>query len=224
MSAPAPAPFANPGQQNGMDQNGGGAVGGSRNNRFARELVSDEHIAKLVGFMLEEEQASAGDATPRTKSPVLSLAESAVGKTSSLVSVISILIELIRKNNSDYSEPHLFHTLRNGLMSHSSAQASKALLEGEDDMEDEAKEESNRVELEEKMKDLNSTLGIVHLGSLLAVLSEKLVELQKLLASPRTKVRLLSASSLQRPEPDLPASTLPGRPSPCSPRLDQNRL
>lgn len=174
-----------------MDQNGGGAVGGSRNNRFARELVSDEHIAKLVGFMLEEEHASAGDATPRPRSPVLSLAESAVGKTSSLVSVISILIELIRKNNSDYSEPHLFHTLRNGLMSHSSAQASKALLEGEDDMEDEAKEESNRVELEEKMKDLNSTLGIVHLGSLLAVLSEKLVELQKLLASPRTKVRFL---------------------------------
>ena len=36
--------------------------------------------------------------------------------TSSLCNGINVLIELIRKNNSDFSEPHLFHTTRNRLI------------------------------------------------------------------------------------------------------------
>jgi hypothetical protein len=201
MSAPAPTPFANVGPANGGgggDQNG--AVGGSRNNKFARELVSDEHVRKLVGFMLEPVSEAAfsevaavesapspardGETTPVQRSAELRQ-EAAVTRSSSLVAVISIFIELIRKNNSDYSEPHLFHTLRNGLMSHSTAQASKALLAGENDMDDdEAKEAKDRVELEEKMEDLNASLGIVHLGNLLAILSDKVGELRQRLSAP----------------------------------------
>lgn len=199
MSAPAPTPFTNGNGAGGGDQNG--AVGGSRNNKFARELVSDEHVRKLVGFMLEpvseekptsSEEAPAesasspargGETTPTQRSTDL-LQEAAVTRSSSLVAVISIFIELIRKNNSDYSEPHLFHTLRNGLMSHSTAQANKALLAGENDMDDDdVKEAKDRVELEEKMEDLNASLGIVHLGNLLAVLSDKVGELRQRLSS-----------------------------------------
>lgn len=198
MSAPAPTPFASVGQANGGgggEQNG--AVGGSRNNKFARELVSDEHVRKLVGFMLEpalepalsEEStevamspARGGETTPTQRSSDL-LQEAAVTRSSSLIAVISIFIELIRKNNSDYSEPHLFHTLRNGLMSHSTTQASKALLAGENEMDDEVKEAKDRVELEEKMEDLNASLGIVHLGNLLAVLSGQIGELRRRLSS-----------------------------------------
>ena len=48
---------------------------------------------------------------------------------SSVTHAISIIIELIRKNNSDYFEPYLFHTLRNRLIHVQQQQVQQQLSE-----------------------------------------------------------------------------------------------
>lgn len=137
--------------------------------------------------------------------------------TSSLVTCIGIFIELIRKNNSDYFEQHLFHTLRTHLLARQQEIAEKrtsrkrsgagrdvstdssatigasgsAAEDGEDadGQEPEMSEEDEEMEgMEEAMAELADRLGIVHLGPLLRVLGERLNDFQELLMHPRSKV------------------------------------
>ncbi|PWN41309.1 SAPS-domain-containing protein [Ceraceosorus guamensis] len=165
--------------------------------------------------------------------------------SSSLVTCIGILIELIRKNNSDYFEQHLFHTLRTHLLQRQqelaeqrarkrsearsaakeagqrralnessesevtgaagpgdageesnvsesqNADASADATAGlEDDNEEEEEEEDNEMEgMEEAMAELSEKLGIVHLGPMLRVLSERLPDFQELLKRGGSSVR-----------------------------------
>ena len=171
-----------------------------RNNKFARELVAEDTVERLVGYMLDDAGLfAAGEAPvdpssgtsipsspPKPVDPVLA----SLAATSSLTSSIAVFIELIRKNNSDYSEPHLFHTLRNGLMAKSSLVAAAAASRVDDGevVDADQKDIDDRKGMEEAMEVINTKMGIVHLGSLLTVLSARLGSFQELIKTPRTKV------------------------------------
>src|ERR1700722_11013166 len=92
-----------------------GLQNGPASNRFARELARRDSVATLVGYMLTDFGADAVDESqtnidvshiskqhddPSTPPP-----PNAQSAASSVVHAISIIIELIRKNNSDYFEP-----------------------------------------------------------------------------------------------------------------------
>lgn len=94
--------------------------------------------------------------------------------TSSVVHSIAVVIELIRKNNSDYFEPYLFHTLRNRLIQVQQQSHSQ----GED----------SRVALEETMKEMVNRMGVVHLGPVLEMMCDNLGEFHKFLKHPRSLV------------------------------------
>ncbi|KAE8260710.1 hypothetical protein A4X13_0g181 [Tilletia indica] len=127
--------------------------------------------------------------------------------TSSLVTCIGVLIELIRKNNSDYFEQHLFHTLRQYLIQRqqdftqerrgqafNAADTSLSQSSDSDDMHrrlsnnsfQDPSEDEQLEAMEQAMTDFPSKLGIVHLGPMLEVLCERLPEFQHLLMNPRS--------------------------------------
>ena len=101
--------------------------------------------------------------------------------TSSVAQSISIIIELVRKNNSDYYEPFIFHTVRNRLI-----QIQQHLH---------PQSEDGREELEHAMQEMVDRMGVVHFGPLLEIMCERMGDLQRLLRSPRSLVRLPLFSS-----------------------------
>ncbi|KAF8607974.1 SAPS-domain-containing protein [Ceratobasidium sp. AG-I] len=132
------------------------------------------------------------DSEPRALSPeptddrseplLLPTAESA---TSSLTQIISIFVELIRKNNSDYFEPYLFHTLRNRLMQIQQHHLDEMHELGAD-MDSAQRVQEEREMLERGMADMVDHLGIVHLGKFLRILAKRLPDFQELLRRPRS--------------------------------------
>lgn len=117
--------------------------------------------------------------------------------SSSLITGIGIFIELIRKNNSDYFEQHLFHALRSHLLqrqqeiaakkaqarSEAGATSSSAAAEGTEEGEKDEEEEEMEG-MEEAMLEMTDKLGIVHLGPMLTALCERLSEFQALIDRP----------------------------------------
>ncbi|KAI6139587.1 SIT4 phosphatase-associated protein-domain-containing protein [Pisolithus tinctorius] len=145
---------------------GAGLTDGLQNlpasNRFARELARRESIDTLVGYILYEyndqppTERYAGDGQHSDHGNTLGHDLPDIhSATSSVVHSISIVIELIRKNNSDYFEPYLFHTLRNRL-------------------------------IQNAMNEMVDRMGVVHLGPLLDVMSERLPDFQRYLRQPRS--------------------------------------
>ncbi|KAG8733903.1 hypothetical protein FRC11_000457 [Ceratobasidium sp. 423] len=125
------------------------------------------------------------DSSPsHVETPSLPNAESA---TSSVTHIVSIFVELIRKNNSDYFEPYLFHTLRNRLMQVQQQHLDEMHELGADmDTSLRAQEERERERLERAMADMVDHLGIVHLGRFLRILAKRLPDFQELLRRPRS--------------------------------------
>lgn len=161
---------------------GAGLTDGLQNlpasNLFARELARRESVDTLVGYILYEfkEQPSteryADDGQHSDHSNTLGHDLPDIhSATSSVVHSISIIIELIRKNNSDFFEPYLFHTLRNRLMQ------VQQQLHGTD---------NGREILENAMREMVDRMGVVHLGPLLDVMSERLPDFQRYLRQPRS--------------------------------------
>ena len=164
----------------------------ARNNRLLRELVSEANITTLVGFMLDDLELSdavwqglaEGDekhpSDPFIVHPLPSLASA----SSSISAICAIFVELIRRNNSDFSEPHVFHTLRNRLMwfRQQDAEAGKVMDEDE-----------QREDLERKLAECVESHGIVHLGTLLTAICDRFEKVNVILTSPRTQKRLASA-------------------------------
>lgn len=203
MAAPSPAAGLGDGMSNGP-----------ASNRFARELAHRDSVTKLTGYILSEypipppppppapvipsfvakmtpaerteyERMQQADQPPPTPAPsILPLDDddeygppsypNAESTTSSVVQSICIIIELIRQNNSDYFEPYLFHTLRNRLI-HVQQQLQMHTQDG-------------RAALEQAMKDMVNRMGVVHLGPVLDIMTEKLEDLQKYLRKPRSLV------------------------------------
>lgn len=91
-----------------------------------------------------------------------------------MVHSLGVVIELIRKNNSDYFEPYLFHTLRNRLIQ------VQQQLHGQTD--------GGRDSLERAMKEMVDRMGVVHLGAVLETMCENLESLAGYLRTPRSAV------------------------------------
>ena len=181
MSAPSPGAGGSEGMQN---------VPAS--NLFARQLARRENIEKLVAFVLDdfsfeiellnESSTTSTNGTsghkeerPSTpQSPPIPNVETAM---SSATHSISVVIELIRKNNSDYFEPYLFHTLRTRLIV---VQQHWAL---------QSESVPSRDALEIAMKEMTDRMGLVNLGPLLEHVCRRLDEFQELLKRPRSMVR-----------------------------------
>lgn len=169
MAAPSPGAGLTEGLQNGP-----------ASNRFARELAHRDSISTLVGYILYDFQADQPLVKPSSDdssaddidspAPDLPNGHSA---TSSVVHSISIIIELIRKNNSDYFEPYLFHTLRNRLIQ------VQQQLQGA---------ENARETLEAAMQEMVDRMGVVNLGPLLDIMNERLLDFQQFLRQPRSLV------------------------------------
>jgi SIT4-associating protein SAP185/190 len=114
--------------------------------------------------------------------------------TSSFCQSITILIELIRKNNSDYSEPYLFHSIRNRLMGMQQRKV-EIRFQAKDQAEQEDKHTSSleedaqdRQDMEDTMAKMSEKLGIVHLGPLLSQVSERIGDLQEAILHARHPV------------------------------------
>ncbi|PWN52971.1 SAPS-domain-containing protein [Violaceomyces palustris] len=133
--------------------------------------------------------------------------------TSSLVTCISVFIELIRKNNSDYFEQHLFHTLRTHLLQRQQEISERRARRGdtstdsenngedkkpqvdEEKAENEKSEEDEEMEgMEEAMAEMADRLGIVHLGPMLKVLCERLHDFQALIKRPRNDESMMATT------------------------------
>ncbi|OAX34190.1 SAPS-domain-containing protein [Rhizopogon vinicolor AM-OR11-026] len=162
MATASPGPGLTDGLQNGV-----------ASNLFSRELARPESVSTLTDYILgdfsslaEAESQHDDDSTDHCNE--LPNLESSV---SSVIHSISVVIELIRKNNSDYFEPYLFHTLRNRLI-HIQQQL--------------AGSENGRAKLEESMREMSDRMGVVHLGPLLEVMGERLATFEKYLRHPRS--------------------------------------
>ena len=170
-----------------------GLHNGPASNLLVRELASKKRAETLVSYMLSEFSPEA------CKTPTASDQKENTSKTdehklehgsddcslpsptydssiSSIVQSMGLLVELIRKNNSDYFEPYLFHTLRNRLIQ----VQQHSHLTGDD----------VREALEGVMKDMVDRMGVVHLGPMLQILAERLGEFQRYLRVPRSSVCL----------------------------------
>lgn len=169
MATPSPGAGLTDGLQNGP-----------ASNRFARELATNESISKLADYMLNDfspescNSLSSEFHSEHREDGTLAYPtfESSI---SSVTHSIAVVVELIRKNNSDYFEPFLFHTLRNRLI-----QTQQHL---------QLSAEESRAPLEQVMAELVTRLGVVHLGPVLEVFSTRISDFQKFLKSPRSLVR-----------------------------------
>ncbi|KAH9484467.1 Extragenic suppressor of kinetochore protein 1 [Psilocybe cubensis] len=163
MATPSPGAVLTEGLQNGP-----------ASNRFARELAGRENMKKLADYMLNDFSSDSCNTPPEhdSQDEGTLLSPTFESSTSSVVQSIAVIIELIRKNNSDYFEPYLFHALRNRLI-HAQQQSH---LAGED----------LRASLEQVLQEMVHRMGVVHLGPMLEVLSSRLHEFQKYLKSPRS--------------------------------------
>ncbi|PKI85523.1 hypothetical protein MVES1_000340 [Malassezia vespertilionis] len=101
---------------------------------------------------------------------------------SSFINCAGVFIELIRKNNSDYFEQHLFHTLRNYLLLRQQEISNQRQREGGSDA---GNDDADYTEvMEQAMSEVAEKMGIVHLGPLLRALAEKVPEFQEMLKHP----------------------------------------
>ncbi|KZT23975.1 SAPS-domain-containing protein [Neolentinus lepideus HHB14362 ss-1] len=178
MAAPSPGAGLTEGLQNGP-----------ASNLFARQLAHPASITKLTDYILSDfgGDNKPGDDPPKTQIPQENRPDDSgtpaccdddeklpnrASYTSSVVQSISVIIELIRKNNSDYFEPYLFHTLRNRLIT-----LQQQLPQNPDD---------SREMLERAMREMVDRMGVVHLGAVLEITFNRLDEYQKYLDKPRS--------------------------------------
>jgi serine/threonine-protein phosphatase 6 regulatory subunit 3 len=161
-----------------------GLHNGPASNLLVRELASKKRAETLVGYMLSEFSHEACK-TPTASNQKENDPEhddcslpcpTYDSSISSIVQSMGLLVELIRKNNSDYFEPYLFHTLRNRLIQ----VQQHSHLTGDD----------VREALEGVMKDMVDRMGVVHLGPMLQILADRLGEFQRYLRVPRSSVCL----------------------------------
>ncbi|KIO34753.1 hypothetical protein M407DRAFT_64204 [Tulasnella calospora MUT 4182] len=156
-------------------------------NKLSRELAQRDVIVKLVDYALTplEKIPATTSSNEESKETDGSAIESVV---SSLACIIPVFIELIRKNNSDFFEPYLFHTLRNRLIQ---------IRQNQQYAREEITEEQGREELENAMKEIAEHMGLVHLGELISVIGSRLEDFQKLLKAPRTSIAPMPTSTGQ---------------------------
>ncbi|KAJ9121764.1 hypothetical protein QFC22_002386 [Naganishia vaughanmartiniae] len=209
-------------------EEGSGAA--PRNNELIRDMVRKENVDLLIRYMfdtvtpselddqlVETLQEQDGQRSPRpslTDELVASSSSTAysfdpydtprlpsnASINSSFCNIINVFIELIRKNNSDFAEPHLFHTMRNRLigMKQRAVEDRAAQREGEKTKQaqdgeaapvvqtEEELDEIDRATMETVMAEMSERMGIVHLGFLMEALSGKVDKLQDMIENPKS--------------------------------------
>ncbi|KAJ4500867.1 SIT4 phosphatase-associated protein-domain-containing protein [Lentinula lateritia] len=198
MATPSPgAGLASngPAASNTAMSDGGGS--GVSSNQFARELAREDSVSKLVAYMLQDFSTSLSE-SESTLSPDSVRATHFESASSSSIHAMGVLTELIRKNNSDYFEPYLFHTLRNRLIGVQQAMIQQG--EGHNG------ETDGRGTLERAMREMVDRMGVVNLGFVLTILCDdrRLDRLVSYLRRPRS---LLAESGTVVPA-NIPASAL----------------
>lgn len=188
----APPPFNPLGGNMQEQQSAQGATSGTRDNRMVREMVNSKSISTLVGYMFDPLELSDtdwkginGDGLPHPSDPfIVHQLPSISSASSSLCHIASIFVELIRRNNADFAEPHLFHTLRNRLIN-------MRMQEGQPlgQMEEGEKEEKDRERMEDAVKGMSEKMGIIHLRCLVEALCDRFERMNHLLLEPRSLVR-----------------------------------
>ena len=190
----APTPF-NPHGGNLQEQQGGGTS--SRDNRLTREIVSESNLEILLGYMLDPIELTdadwAGTGSKHLDPFIIHPLPNIASATSSLTYISSLLVEVIRRNNSDFAEPHLFHTMRNRLMNMQMAQT-EAELTRVTSRKSDTGEDENRDKMELAVKEMSEGMGIVHLGTLLNMVVSRFERLNELVLHPRSQQRTASTS------------------------------
>lgn len=121
-------------------------------------------------------------------------------QNSAFISCAGVFIELIRKNNSDYFEQHLFHTLRNYLQmrQHEMAGSAKGLSMNdryEMTLEDLQFDDNTDISaMEQALSEVSEKLGIVHLVSVLQILTERIPDMQTIMGSLPPGTSLVSTT------------------------------
>ncbi|KAJ7154198.1 SIT4 phosphatase-associated protein-domain-containing protein, partial [Mycena filopes] len=148
---------------------------GPASNRFARELARADSVGTLAEYILHP-YAFPPHADGNSADDDDDVLPNRASHTSAVVHAIAILIELIRKNNSDYFEPYLFHTLRNRLIQVQQQLQHTTALD----------EEAGRETLERALHEMVDRMGVVHLGAVLEILCARLDVFQRYLRAPRS--------------------------------------
>lgn len=185
----APTPF-NPHGGNLQEQETGHTT---RDNRMIREIVSGPNLETLLGYMLDPLELTdsdwkgvKGDGTPSYLDAfVIHPLPNTATATSALTYISSLLVEVIRRNNSDFAEPHLFHTLRNRLMN---MQAPRFKPAAKWDADSKVSEEARQEQMEQAVVEWSESMGIVHLGALLQMVVDRFGRLAELVQHPRSMV------------------------------------
>ncbi|WFD35042.1 hypothetical protein MCUN1_001888 [Malassezia cuniculi] len=120
-------------------------------------------------------------------------------QNSAFISCAGVFIELIRKNNSDYFEQHLFHTLRNYLQmrQHELSDSAKGINMQDRYMTLEDLHFDDSVDIgvmEQALAEVSEKMGIVHLGSLLQILAERIPDMQAMMSSLPAGTPLVSTT------------------------------
>ncbi|EPQ26944.1 uncharacterized protein PFL1_05578 [Pseudozyma flocculosa PF-1] len=181
-----------------------------------REFPASESQSRSPGAGAHEHRDSTATVRPSNFFPPVSAPTVQVTKettNSSLVTCISVFIELIRKNNSDYFEQHLFHTLRTHLLQRQQELSEKRAMRQSDasatstDDKDQSgsanqneavennEDDDEEMEgMEEAMAEMADKLGIVHLGPMLQILADRLQDFQGIVTKPRTDEPLMNST------------------------------
>lgn len=204
ISVSAPNSSFNPSGGNAMDQQGGLQTGGTRDNRLVRELTNKESIETLVGYLLNPVQLTDADwkgingdgpGTNRADPFIIQPLPSVASATSSLCNVCNVIVEVIRRNNSDLAEPYLFNTMRNRLMAIQSEQMQGGDVAPDEEPSDKTsaeREDESRDKMEAALPGLADRLAIVHLGNLVAAIADRFGDLNQILSAPRSQDRVKS--------------------------------
>lgn len=174
-----------------------------RENTLARQIAAERSIQMVVDWILAgTEQVPSNSLLPDSGDAELTPKVVKIGlptpsrpidplddlRTSSLVQSISVLIDLIRKNNSDFVEQQMLTWARK-----------KETEEREKELDDEITDVVDGFESTKEKLKLDSDRGpsLVDLGPLLRIIAGRLGGFQELIKSPRSPVSTSTSLALQ---------------------------
>ncbi|KAK7047249.1 sporulation-induced protein [Paramarasmius palmivorus] len=153
---------------------------GVASNLYAREIARPEYISRLILLIFQDfssdRNPSLADDDEDTELGRRDLPKFEYACSSTILAM-HVVSELIRKNNSDYFEPFLFHTLRHRLTA-VQQQQQQGHVQGDS--------EECREALERAMKEMVDRMGVVNLNYFFNVLSDRMETLMRYLDSPRS--------------------------------------
>ncbi|GAA5921785.1 hypothetical protein JCM1841_001862 [Sporobolomyces salmonicolor] len=163
-----------------------------RDTTLARQIADEKSVKTLLDWMLAEVRLDEDDEGTPVDLPDQEEAEMARRRelrTSSLVAAIAVLVDLIRKNNSDFVEQQMLAWARRK----EADAAEKELLEADGAEIVRALPLPGRESGEEPEDDKGPS--IVDLGGMLSVIAERISGLQALIKKPRSSTAVVKSAA-----------------------------